>query len=167
MENNYQVWIDHLGLTAHPEGGYFKEVYRNKNEISDKELTTKYSGNRNLATSIYFMLKSGQVSMLHRLKSDEIWYFHYGSPVLVHIFSETDYKKYFLGNEFKSGQVQQLIIPAGSVFGAEVKDKDSFSIFSCMVTPGFHFDDFELISRQEMIKKFPEIEQIINRITIK
>jgi len=158
-------WINRLGLTAHPEGGYFREIYRNNNLITAKELNQKYSGPRNLSTSIYFLLESRKVSKLHRLKSDEIRYFHYGSTIRVHIFDKMAYTAYTLGTSYKEDQLLQLIIPAGAVFGAEVLDEGGFTIVGCMVSPGFHFDDFELVGFNEMVAGYPGQEPVIRKLT--
>ena len=155
-------WIKYLNLTAHPEGGYFNENYRNSSELNIDE---KYSGKRNLATSIYYMLEYGQFSKLHRLKSDEIWYFHHGAPLKVHVFNENLYQSYVLGTNLKENQLLQLIIPAGAIFGAEVLESNSFTILGCMVSPGFHFDDFEIIKAVEVLAIFPEQKTIIEKLT--
>jgi uncharacterized protein len=165
MPENAKEWIKQLDLTAHPEGGYFKEIYRNSNCISDVELNQKYSGKRNLSTSIYFLLESTQLSKLHRLKSDEIWYFQYGSPIKVHVFDNETYTTYIMGTAYEEGQLLQLIIPAGAVFGAEVMGEETFCIVGCMVSPGFHFDDFELITFNELIPAYPNNEKVIRRFT--
>lgn len=155
-------WITYLNLTAHPEGGYFCENYRNSIKIT---LNETHAGKRNLATSIYYMLEYGQVSKLHQLKSDELWYFHYGSPLKVHVFNDDRYQSYTLGADIKEKQLLQLIIPAGAIFGAEVMGKDSFSILGCMVTPGFHFSDFKLITQDEIMPNFPDQKNIIQKLT--
>jgi predicted cupin superfamily sugar epimerase len=59
----------------------------------------------------------------------------------------------------------QLIIPAGSIFGASVNDPGSYSLVSCMVTPGFDFRDFELLSKDQLIKEYPQYQQIIEELT--
>jgi uncharacterized protein len=158
--NTAKEWINYLHLQAHPEGGYFSENYRNSIELT---INNKYSGKRSLATSIYYMLESGQVSKLHQLKSDEIWYFHLGSPLVVHLFLDNSYQSYMLGVNIN--QVPQLIIPAGAIFGAEVVEKKSFALIGCMVSPGFHFEDFELINRSEILSKFPNQKSIIEKLT--
>ena len=155
-------WIKYLNLTAHPEGGYFCENYRNASELNIDE---KYSGKRNLATSIYYMLEYEQFSKLHRLKSDEIWYFHHGAPLKVHVFNNNLYQSYVLGTNFNKNQLLQLIIPAGAIFGAEVLESNSFTILGCMVSPGFHFDDFEIIKAVEVLAIFPEQKTIIEKLT--
>jgi predicted cupin superfamily sugar epimerase len=160
--NTQADWIKYLNLKAHPEGGYFFENYRSNQEFTD---TTKYSGTRNLATSIYYMLESGKVSKLHQLKSDEIWYFHHGSPLKVHIFNNHEYRTYILGTNLNENQLLQLIIPAGAIFGAEVLEQHSFTILGCMVSPGFHFDDFELIKSNSILYNYPEHRSIIEKLT--
>lgn len=62
MRYTARYWIHGLGLRRHPEGGYYKETYRNKESITDQELSTRFVGKRSLATSIYYLLKSGEVS---------------------------------------------------------------------------------------------------------
>ena len=155
-------WIKYLNLTAHPEGGYFNENYRNSSELNIDE---KYSGKRNLATSIYYMLEYGQFSKLHRLKSDEIWYFHHGAPLKVHVFNNNLYQSYVLGTNLNESQLLQLIIPAGAIFGAEVLETNSFAILGCMVSPGFHFDDFEILKAEKVLAIFPEHKTIIEKLT--
>ena len=115
-------WIKYLNLTAHPEGGYFCENYRNASELNIDE---KYSGKRNLATSIYYMLEYGQFSKLHRLKSDEIWYFHKGVPLLLHIINEEGLYKTLELSDTETGSLS-IVIPAGQWFAAEIPSKAGF-----------------------------------------
>lgn len=158
-------FVDKLGMQAHPEGGYYCEIYRNKFTIGPKIAGIEYSGERNLATSIYYILANHEVSKLHQLTSDELWYFHYGSPLLVHVFFEDTYTTYILGIDVNENQQPQIIIPAGAIFGAEVLDKSSFTLVGCMVTPGFHFNDFRLADRTEMLASYPHHGSIIQKLT--
>jgi uncharacterized protein len=153
-------WVKYLQLSAHPEGGYFKENYRHSQEI-----TINGTAKRNLSTSIYYMLESGQASKLHRLKSDEIWYFHHGSALKVHVFDKSTYQSYILGNQLFENHLLQLVLPAGAIFGAEVLESKSYSIIGCMVSPGFHFEDFELINASEILSEFANQKSIIERLT--
>ncbi|HEX2936958.1 MAG TPA: cupin domain-containing protein [Bacteroidales bacterium] len=157
-------FVDKLGMQAHPEGGYFAEIYRSSLTIGPKIAETEYPGERNLATSIYYILANNQVSKLHQLKSDELWYYHYGSTLLVHVFFENKYTPYVLGIDVNENQRPQIIIPAGAIFGAEVIDKASFTLVGCVVTPGFHFSDFRLVSRDEMLALYPDHNNIIHKL---
>jgi predicted cupin superfamily sugar epimerase len=67
--------IQQLALIEHPEGGFYKETYRCEMEMEFEG----FNGKRNLGTSIYFLMLGGQSTLPHRIKSDEIWYYQYGS----------------------------------------------------------------------------------------
>ncbi len=159
---NAQNWIDKLGLEAHPEGGYFKEVYRNPSTIQVMEDGAK----RNLATSIYFLLEGEQKSHFHQLKSDELWYFHAGGPVKIHIVEDEEYRTEILGLDLDRGQSPQVLIPRNSIFAAEVVDKNSFCLMGCMVNPGFDFKDFRMVTKNKLMLKIPEQKKIIEKFTL-
>lgn len=161
-----QYWISQLSLIPHPEGGYYKETYHSKELISDQELSVSYQGKRMLSSSIYFLLPSDEVSHFHRLKSDELWYFHAGSPLTVHIIYENgEYEGIKLGLNIEEGELPQVLVPKNSIFGSTVNSKNSYSLVGCMVSPGFDFIDFELFNRIDLIKKYPEYKDIIQRLT--
>lgn len=155
-------YISELGLAAHPEGGYFKEVYRSDEKIPRAGLPERFDGSRSHMTSIYFLLKSGQVSRFHRLKSDETWYFHAGYPITIHIIQpDASYRKVILGKNL----IFQVTVMRNSWFGATIEEPNSFTLVSCAVAPGFDFADFEMSEREELMSKFPEHTDIISRLT--
>ena len=158
-----EYFIQKLGLSSHPEGGYFKETYRCNNTVANE-----INNIRNLSTSIYFLLKHGEVSKFHQLTSDEIWYFNFGSSVNIYLLNQDGKIEIVtLGINFEKGERPQIIIPAGTIFGAEVKkkDKDSFSLVSCMVSPGFDFSDFKLFDYNELSIRYPIHAEIIRKLT--
>ena len=158
--------IQKLGLKVHPEGGYFKEVYRSEELIPSKSLPDRYGGDRSFSTSIYYLLAGNQKSFFHCLKSDEIWHYYYGSPLLLHILhSNNSYQKVIVGNNFSKDEVVQYTVPRGSWFAAESADKNSFSLIGATVVPGFDFNDFELGRRADLLKKFPDHEVLILNFT--
>lgn len=151
-----EYFIDKLGLKPHIEGGYFKELYGN---------SLKSPEGRPLSTTIYYLLKSGQVSKFHRLKSDEIWFYHCGSPLLVHQIDQGGtLSTVALGLMAEMGEHPQLLVPGNTVFGAEVKNEDSFCLVSCMVSPGFDYQDFTLFSSDELCAIFPGHSAVIRRL---
>ena len=159
-----QHWIEKLGLEKHPEGGYFKEVYRAVEIIPKHGLHERYSGERNHATSIYFLLTSNEFSAFHRIKSDEIWHFYAGSYITIHMIDENGkYSALKLGSNPENGEVFQYTIPHGTWFAASVDEPDSFALVGCTVAPGFHYDDFELGEKEELIKLFPKHERVIRK----
>lgn len=156
-------WIRALDLQRHPEGGYFAEVYRAIGVIPGRVLL-EHGGDRPYLTSIYFMLPPGDLSRLHRLKSDEIWYHHCGGSLSIHqIDPQGSHSVFRLGNNLAAGDSLQVIIKAGCWFGAVV-DGDQEALVGCAVAPGFDFADFELAVRAELLAQYPQHEKIINRL---
>jgi predicted cupin superfamily sugar epimerase len=158
--------ITHFNLTAHPEGGYFKETYRSKGKILEENLAEYFEGNRNYYTSIYFLLTSDKFSAFHKINQDEIWHFYTGSTLKLHQISpEGKYSFVLIGNDFANGEVPQYTVPAHHYFAAEVIADNSLSFVGCNVSPGFDFRDFVLPSRQTLISEFPNHQQIITQLT--
>lgn len=163
---NAEYYIKKLGLQKHPEGGWFKEIYRSDETIKNEHLPERYSGSRHHSTSIYFLLTSDTFSAFHRIKSDELWHFYDGTAVTVYTIDENgNYSEIILGNDQEKGEVFQCVVPRGVWFGAKVNKPDSFCLVGCTVAPGFHFDDFELGKRGELIKIFPNHTELINQLT--
>ena len=160
-----QYYIEKLGLSPHPEGGYYKETFQSAEVTSDQELSVNFEGTRKLYTSIYFLITSHNVSHFHRLKSDELWYYHAGSPLSIHIIDENgNYKEIKLGIDLDKGEVPQALVPKNTIFGSTVRGDDSFSLVGCMVSPGFEFKDFELFTQQELLQKYPQHKNIIMKM---
>src|SRR4030066_1846873 len=88
MHSKASKYIKQLQLRKHPEGGYFKEVYRSGEIILTEHLPERYKQSRNFSTSIYFLLEGKQFSSFHLLQSDELWHFYDGSNVLVYIINQ-------------------------------------------------------------------------------
>lgn len=158
-------YIFKLGLEPHVEGGYFKETYRNSLTVPGANIAKNIDGERSLSTVIYFLLKSGQVSRFHQLKCDEIWFYHCGCAMTIHMIDEEGgFKSVRLGLNTEKGEMPQLLIPAGVVFGSEPAEKDLFSLVSCLVSPGFDFRDFKMFSANELIALFPRHKDVIMRL---
>jgi uncharacterized protein len=164
MHPKAKQYVKQLQLKKHPEGGYFKEVYRSGEIILPIHLPKRYKSPRNLSTSIYFLLEGKQFSAFHLLQSDELWHCYDGSAVLLYLINqkgELSVQKLGRGEDCDL----QITIEKQNWFAAEVEDKKSFSLFGCTVSPGFEFDDFALGKRNELIKKFPHHSDLIKRLT--
>lgn len=159
MQKDANYYIQHLGLESHPEGGYYKGTYASEQSMD------AFGTTRKLYTSIYFLLGEGDVSHFHRLKSDELWYFHGGSPLLVHVIDEEgNYFEHKLGLDLENGEIPQVLVPKNSIFGSSVIENGAFSLVGCMVAPGFDFEDFELFTQKELLEKYSQHEQIIRKL---
>ncbi len=159
-------WIQALGLVPHPEGGYFREFHRSKHILNKEWLPSGFSGRRELGSVIHYMLTGNQSSAFHRLKSDEIWHFHDGSPFVLHLISPKGvYSVVHLGINVTAGEIPCFAVPAGHWFGAEVAEENSFSLASCTVIPAFSFEDFEMPTTDELISIFPHLAKEIEHLS--
>ena len=152
--------IDSLGLSTHPEGGYYKETYRAADTINNLN-----GEPRNVSTAIYYMLEGNDRSHFHRIANDEMWFFHSGTALDIHCIVDGQLKTIRLGSDVSKGEVFQTIIPAYTWFAAQIVDLNSYSLLSCVVAPGFDFKDFELANRNQLISEYPNLKAIITDFT--
>ncbi len=163
-----QAWIDRLKLESHPEGGYFAEVYRSEELVAKQGLPARFSGDRSIGTSIYFLLRGDRFSAFHRIKSDEGWHYYTGThPVELMVISpEGELTTHWLGGNFESGERFQAVVPAEHWFAARVgKSEEDFALVGCTVSPGFDFADFELAERRQLQEIFPQHGELIEKLT--
>ena len=160
-----EYWIEKLDLQRHPEGGFYKETYRSAQKIPLHALPSGFQGERNASTAIYFLIRAADKSMFHRIKSDELWHFHAGTPLLIYILGNDGLVTQKLGTDLDAGEVPQLVMPANHWFGARIPDGGQYTLSSCSVAPGFDFQDFEMASREYLLQHFPAQHEIINQLT--
>ncbi|MBN1279419.1 MAG: cupin domain-containing protein [Chlorobiaceae bacterium] len=161
-----EFWIRHLQLEPHPEGGYYRETYRSKETYAFGSGTT-FGSPRNHATAIYYLLRTGERSRLHSILSDELWFYHAGLPLTVHIFPLSGNPSAFtLGADPEQGHLQQGCVPAGCRFGASqthnIPEKDGYSLVSCVVAPGFDFRDFTFAEKGPLLARWPAYAELID-----
>ena len=165
MINAKQI-IEHLQLLPHPEGGWYREVYRSDEILQADSLPQRYNSPHHFSTSIYFLLEKEDFSAFHRISSDETWHFYKGSPVQIYILShDGEITEILLGNNLMDGQLFQYTIQRDCWFAAKIVDSTGFSLVGCTVAPGFEFPDFELAQRQNLCGMFPQHASIIEEFT--
>jgi predicted cupin superfamily sugar epimerase len=143
-----QRLIEQHGLVPHPEGGFYAEVHRAKCRVQ----AGAESPERSAYTSIHYLLEGNDFSAWHRIQSDETWFFHSGCDLVIYSFAENgQLQAQRLGVE---AGCFQLTIPARTWFAAQPALVESCSFVSCVVAPGFEFDDFELASRQLLLETY-------------
>lgn len=126
--------IEALGMRPHPEGGHYREVYRD-NQPGGR--------GRAYSTGIYFLLKKGEVSHWHRIDATEAWHFYKGSPLALSIAPARGAAvRHVLGLDIAKGERPQLIVPPNA-WQAAVSLGD-YTLVGCTVAPGFDFQTFEL-----------------------
>ena len=146
--------IKHLSLSEHIEGGYFAESYRSDVNIS----TARVGGDRNLLTSIYYLLTDDRsIDYLHKNQSDILHYFHAGSPITYFMLSPAgELNQVKLGHNFALGEVAQLLIPGG-YWKAAVLEAGEFGLLGESVAPGFDYRDMEIARADYFQTTFPEL----------
>lgn len=154
-----------LKLGAHVEGGYFSTFYRSQHKIVSMD---KRKEERCAGSSIYFLLEKGDFSSWHRIQSDEIWHYYDGGSAvnIYHIDEAGKIKTQILGAPYRvCGATFQVVMKANVWFAAELCDPSSFALMGCTVSPGFEYKDFELGKRDELIQQYPELSEMIIKLT--
>ena len=157
---NIHEVITRLGLQPHPEGGYYAETFRSRENV------TRPDGQvRSASTAIHFLLPAGAFSALHRVLSDEAWHHYGGMPLeLVTISPEGSLERVILGPDLSNGQRPQHIVPSGHWQAARPLEGGA-ALVGCTVAPGFDFADFEMPPRADLIELFPELTALILEFT--
>jgi predicted cupin superfamily sugar epimerase len=146
-------WISALHLEPHPEGGWFREVWASGLELPAEGLPPDYQGGRKASSLIYYLLKEGELSAWHRVRSDELWLWHAGGTLLLSLGGsgtqpdEGNKKVLRLGDNAPDGF--QGIVPRGVWQSAQVEGgaRDcvgDYALVSCIVAPAFGWNDFSL-----------------------
>ena len=157
-----------LGLAPHPEGGFFRETYRAAACVDTAH------GRRAAATAILFLVTADEPSRLHRLASDELWVYQGGLPlelVRLSVFGESNVLLGDLAGAKAAPRQPQALVHAGVWQAARVAGARrspaarTWSLVSCIVTPGFDACDFELGRREELLRLFPEQRVLIEALT--
>lgn len=143
-----------LGLSPHPEGGWFRETWRSELTVATPR------GPRPAGTSILYLLEAGEVSRVHRLVFDEVWHWHGGGALLVHHFTSANVDTLVLDTARP-----QHVVPAGTWFGAEPAAGASHVLVGCTMAPGFDEADWELADRATLLDEHPQVADIISRLT--
>ena len=126
--------IRHLDLQPHPEGGHFRETFRD---------TCRVGSERAASTAIYYLLTRGERSHWHRVDAVEIWHWYAGAPLRLSIAQNSGPAICTtLGVDLVAGDRPQVVVPAGAWQAAE--STGDWTLVGCTVAPGFEFKTFEL-----------------------
>jgi predicted cupin superfamily sugar epimerase len=141
-------WVRELDLQPHPEGGWYRQSWRSEVEIPREVLSGEYTGDRAAGTAIYFVLMPGDESAWHTVRSSELWLHHRGAPVELDLGGDADEpgdpSTVLVGPDIESGQHPQALVPPG-VWQRARPAGDEPALVSCIVVPGFDFEDFRLV----------------------
>jgi len=123
-----------LDLKPHPEGGHFRETFRDPGVDA---------GGRSFGTAIYYLLEAGEVSEWHRVDAAEIWHYYAGAPLVLTVSPNGhDASAHHLGPILATGQRPQIVVPKGHWQSAT--SLGAWTLVGCTVSPGFEFAGFEM-----------------------
>lgn len=135
-----------LDLLPHPEGGWYRQTW--KSDV--RFVPAGYPGERAAATGIYFLLPPGEESVWHAVRSDEVWLWHRGGPLTLLLGGSGERpdagsaQRVVLGPDVEQGQLPQALVPGGH-WQAAKPATDEEVLVSCVVAPGFDFEDFRVV----------------------
>lgn len=122
-----------LRLSPHPEGGHYRETFRDPRQDRD---------GRAVSTAILFLLGTGETSDWHRIDATEVWHYHAGAPLVLTLSPDGhDASAHHLG-PLLAGQTPQIVVPAG--VWQTATSLGAWTLVGCTVAPGFTFERFEL-----------------------
>ena len=150
-----------LGLTPHPEGGFFRETFR-----APQTLEAPFSRlPRAASTAIYYLLRAGDFSAFHVVRSDEVWHHYLGASLELHTIDFAgQHERIELGSHLLNGEQPQWVVPAGTLQAARIIGP-GFGLFGCTVAPGFDFADFSLPERVALTSRYPALGLLIESFT--
>jgi uncharacterized protein len=120
-----------LNLQPHPEGGWFRETFRDAS-----------GGARGASTAIYYLLKAGERSHWHRIDAAEVWHWYAGEPLELRIAEGGRRETFVLGQDLAGGQRPQAVVPPQAWQAA--RSLGAFTLVGCTVAPAFDFAQFEM-----------------------
>jgi predicted cupin superfamily sugar epimerase len=155
--------IERLGLSAHPEGGFYAETFRA--EALPFELPGR--GERSASTAIYFLLRTEDFSALHVVQSDEVWHHYLGDTLELHCFDTAgQHRQVRLGSAFERGERPQHVVKHHELQAARVTPgPHGFALCGCTVAPGFDFADFRMPGRAELLAALPQHAELVTALT--
>jgi predicted cupin superfamily sugar epimerase len=150
-----------LGLTPHPEGGFFRETFRARESVAAPWSPVS----RAASTAIYFLLRAGEFSAFHSVLSDEVWHHYSGASLELHTINRAGtHQRVELGPQLQHGECPQWVVPAGTLQAARVIG-EGFALCGCTVAPGFDFADFDMPSRGALSLRYPALADLIESFT--
>jgi len=148
------------------EGGFFRETYRSRWNVTEEYLPEGTRGSRSIGTAIYFMLTPDTFSALHRMPGTEIFHFYLGDPVvMLQLQRDGKSQTITLGSDLAAGQRPQVVVRGHVWQGSRLAPGGKWALMGTTMSPGFDYADFELGNREQLITQYPDAEERIRRYT--
>jgi len=156
-----------LNLEPHPrEGGWFRQTWKAVETIPQNALPGRYCGARSAGTAIYYLLEPDTFSEMHKLASDEVFHFYLGDPVeMLQLWPDGTGRRVVLGADLAGGQLLQTVVQQDIWQGSRLVPGGKFALLGCTVSPGFDYADYASGIRDELVRRWPDWEQMIQGLT--
>lgn len=167
MKLTREFLIEHFQLEPLPvEGGMFRLHYRNPEKISADALPERYTQSKATSNAIVYLHQPHTCSLLHRLRTDEIYHFYNGDAVtLVLLYPDGTFETQTLGRDYAKGQRPFFVVPRDVWQGSFLNDGGEWALLGCTLAPAYDDDDFELGNRAELSAQYPQATELIRRLT--
>jgi predicted cupin superfamily sugar epimerase len=157
--------VERFALSPHPEGGYFREVFRSRLALEHIGHDRAHGARRCGGTLIYFLLAGRDFSAFHRVRAaDEIWHLYAGGPLELHTIDGVRHDVHVLTNDLEQGE-PTAVVPADCWQAARLAPGAGWAFCGCTVAPGFEFADFDMPPADELLASFPAHARIIRALT--
>lgn len=159
--------ISHFHLEPLPvEGGMFHLHYRSAEYIPAGALPARYTHAKALGNAIVYLHQPHTRSLLHRLRTDEIYHFYGGDPVtLLLLFPDGHFETHVLGHEYDRAHEPFFVVPRDVWQGSFLNKDGQWALIGCSLAPAYDDDDFELGARELLCAQYPDAAELIRRLT--
>jgi len=144
------------------EGGFFRETYRSRWNVSAEYLPDGFRGSRSIGTAIYYMITPETFSALHRLPGTEVFHFYLGDPVLMlQLRPDGTSRTLTLGHDLLNGQQPQVVVRGQVWQGCRLTDGGKWALMGTTMSPGFDYADYENANREQLSAQYPGAAALI------
>jgi uncharacterized protein len=166
MNDTVKDIVRRFRLTPHPEGGFYREVYRSSVTVEHPGVPRGLDSRRCSASLIHYLLADGQFSAFHRVRwTDEIWHLYAGGPLELHLITAAgEHTRHVLTTDLRSGE-PTAVVAAGCWQAVRLAPGAAWAFSGCTVAPGFEFSEFEMPLREELLAAHPAHASIIEALT--
>lgn len=148
------------------EGGYFRETYRSRWNVSAEYLPDGIGGPRSIGTAIYYMITPETFSALHRLPGSEVFHFYLGDPaIMLQLLPDGSSNTITLGTDLAGGQQPQVVVRGNVWQGCKLAPGGQFALMGTTMSPGFDYADYETGVPDELVTQYPGAKEWIREYT--
>lgn len=168
MDEAVRRIVERFELEPHPEGGFFREVYRSSTRLTHPGIAQDEARERAAGTLIYYLLSGNDFSAFHRVRhSDEIWHLYAGGPIEILVIDAAGkLDRRLLTTDIEQG-APTTVVRADDWQSARLAEGTGWAFGGCSVAPGFDFADFELPTPDFLLNRYPQHAVTIRELTRK